>query len=115
MTFYNPKTGKLKVAAKQKIVKALFSGSYKQQHSALCGNYRSHSPLCCIGVAGKALGVYDNTEPTDRETTTFDVASRIGLDKIKINGTPAVNRLVSMNDTDQADFPTIAKWIKENL
>jgi hypothetical protein len=132
MKIKNNKTGKMEdkrlpKAFKNKWIKALRSGQYKQVSGFLKkrNEYELSSPFsyCCLGVAGELCGVKGLTNCKNEDVL---IGGKNGLknmslvpDLIKgssssLSGNPVVKKLVDMNDSGKS-FKVIAKWIEKNL
>ena len=117
---------------KEKWIKALKSGNYKQGSGSLKRYYENIEPrYCCLGVACSVAGVpeeYISGEWID-EDVDFDLDHFPELPKV-LQGSGDENELVgklsAMNDyttinpdTDEeehkSDFEKIADWIDENI
>jgi hypothetical protein len=110
---------------KQKWIKALRSGDYRQGQHCL----RNGDNFCCLGVLADVLGArwtdaaddeYENIHTYEggrfaildgrkaEECLPSEVALRLGLDGKQ-------ERLWEMNDTEDASFSEIADYIEQNL
>ncbi len=111
---------------KGKWVKALLGGEYVQCSDELCATGIKYDKFCCLGVVydvvareGEAEWVHDPglswsntlTEAATNCSTHLpeNFKRKIGL------SLDAEQHLIAMNDDDNADFKTIAKYIKEKL
>jgi len=101
---------KLPVKFKEKWLKALRSGEYKQGEGYLLIN----NTLCCLGVGCKVLNI------PDKNINNWGSPSK-GLDKripnylIGGRGNEYIDELMEMNDNDGKSFKQIANWIEANL
>lgn len=108
---------------KDKWVKALRSGYYKQTTGILCRG-GSH---CCLGVLCELLKMkrYPIKEPRDDDTYSYssdgrDTTECIGelsgavLARIELD-VKNMSRLIHMNDVEGKSFGEIADYIEENL
>lgn len=109
---------------KVKWIEALRSGKYKQGKDAL----RSRNTYCCLGVLcevvrsqghGGEWVLGDNTDGFDfNEGTSGTVLPNTLRKYLGMESTEQFNwqdKLIKMNDEQDAPFEEIAKWIKENL
>jgi hypothetical protein len=115
---------KLPVRFKNKWVKALRSGDYKQGCGELCDfdSYIKENRYCCLGVAGKIVG---HTDKNLKKFTILENNKKWKVPKQLIgeqsNGNLLVGKLVDMNDGSHflkrkaLSFKQIANWIEKNL
>jgi len=103
---------------KDKWVKALRSGEYKQGRVYLQRDNR----FCCLGVLCKVLDVPNIVSDYGNNTMTFDFGkeySSISLpfEFSKYIGLSTIeeSNLIHMNDRLRKDFSQIADYIEENL
>lgn len=133
MKIRNNKTGKMEdkrlpKAFKNKWIKALRSGQYKQGNGFL--KYKSDElahpfKYCCLGVAGELCGVKGLANCKSEDVL---IGGKNGLRNMSfvpeiikgsssssiLTGNPIVNRLVALNDGGKS-FKHIATWIEKNL
>lgn len=116
---------KLSKKFKDRWVKALRSGKFKQGYGYLCEfDSNGENPIyCCLGVACVIGGIH----PSDIEcyTTITDAIGNISkIPKILIddyNSNPLITKLVNFNDGNikknqtPKSFKWIAAWIERNL
>lgn len=106
---------------KDKWVTALRSGAYQQGRKALRTTADGKDSYCCLGVLcdivapeGWTAYVIDSKDHWQHDDQG-DVPSGRLLDYIGLRSRRLMEKLVTMNDTDQASFETIAQWIETNL
>ncbi len=101
--------GKVKKQLRDKWVKALRSGKYKQGTAWL----RKHEQHCCLGVLCEVAG-YTNIS----NARTMDAR---GLRKLRddcglgTQRTGLQKSLIKLNDDEDASFKRIASWIERNI
>jgi len=123
MKIINPKTNKLKdyrlpKMFKNKWIKALKSGKYKQGEDYLLCNYNSKEEYCCLGVACAIVKInksilYDRELPQDLQNNDSKALPSLlrGLDDISQTINDKLSRL---NDKGKS-FNYIASYIKRYL
>jgi len=116
-------SNKLPKEFKEKWLEALRSGDYKQIGSELCAGGK----YCCIGVAGKVLGMRDSTLEangtfdTDNDGKDWNGNFKYMKSKVpssilgSIRSSETVATLTHMNDSEGKSFDEIADWIEDNL
>ncbi len=121
MKIKDEKTGKTKDVRlpkdfKNKWVKLLRSGKYKQGESALCnevfdGDDRliGHN-YCCLGIACIAAGIKPNFNGF-----ISDIKGISKIPKILRQDEDIPIKLSAMNDSGNWSFKRIASWINKNL
>lgn len=96
---------KLPKKVKNKWIKALISGKYKQAFGKLKINYENDSSYCCLGVA-REIGLCKR-QPSPGALTEL-VTKTFLPDVIQ-------DKLVKFNDSERRSFKWIANWIEKNL
>ena len=89
-------------------IKALESGEYKQTK----GRLRTGVGHCCLGVYAEVNSIPISGYGDDMMINNENVGYKPIMDII---GQSNVNKLWSMNDTDNKNFEEIADWLEENL
>lgn len=89
---------------KEKWIKALESGEYKQGQGVLVRGYQDNKTFCCLGV------LCDITDSRLRQNTYMPGTAT--LKKCGLSFKTA-NLLASKNDRGES-FKKIARWLKEN-
>lgn len=98
-------------AVRDRWVRALRSGRYKQTKGLLQRTVRGEQRNCCLGVLCRVLRVDPRTQNDFGERNKIlgpDLANRVGISR------SYQSELASRNDTG-SKFPRIADWIEENL
>lgn len=107
-----PKRMDLKI--KDKWVKALRSGRYKQGHGKLYLPWENS--YCCLGVLCKVLRKPIEEGATDiSDDISTELAKELGLSRRVKNYIDVESRLVALNDEEGKDFYEIADWIEKNV
>lgn len=120
------KTGKLPKAFKNKWLKALRSGEYKQAKRALKREIQEDGQgiqygYCCLGVAAEIAGC-----KIPIEKAGWIAGGRKDLNAKAVKGYTKVPKLLqengfipkllsNLNDIDNYDFKRIADWIEKNI
>jgi hypothetical protein len=108
-------SNKLDKKIKNKWIKALRSGKYKQTRVGTLYNKDSDA-YCCLGVLQKCLT--GKVESGDTPSTRWYAANGltcIKWGKINNRGDTIEERLISLNDFAHKSFSYIAGWIDKNL
>lgn len=96
---------------KDKWVKALRSGEYRQGKGALCYHLSVEKRYCCLGVLAKTLDILDNENIVNiengKKSGTYLPESILPMN-IQL-------KLTRFNDEDDLSFLEIAYWIENNL
>ena len=101
---------------KVKWLEALRSGKYRQAQSGL--RLRISSSVvgyCCLGVACNVIS-NRRWHRSDEEASMFDWGDVVyHTNHLDFLDEKAVERLITMNDDEEASFEDIADWVEINL
>jgi hypothetical protein len=108
---------------KNKWLKALRSGNYKQGQETLCSTINDKREYCCLGVLCRIAGLpevkldFDNEIEFHMPDKSSCDAKELNSDMRKFFGITKrqMEILIEKNDDEQLSFKEIANWIEKNI
>lgn len=97
---------------KKKWISALRSNEYKQYHGGWADNFDNPTQFCCVGVALKETGEWDEWVAISRKDPEYGGAWQAAIDLLKILDDWVFTTLITMNDHEEKSFSEIADWIE---